>query len=76
MTTATVNIETDAEAAGYYERAPAEDRSKLNVLWAVLLREYRAKPLPLKRLMDEIGSRAERRGLTAEKLESILDADA
>jgi hypothetical protein len=71
-----VSIETDAEAANYYEQAPAADRSKLSVLWAVLLREYRAKPVPLKRLMDEIGSKAERRGLTPAKLESILNADA
>lgn len=76
MDTATVNIETDAEAASYYEHAPSEDRSKLGVLWAVLLREYRNNPVPLKRLMDDIGAQAQLRGLTPNKLESILNADA
>lgn len=75
MTTATVSIETDAEAASYYERAPSEDRSKLGVLWGVLLREYRNNPVPLKQLMDEIGGEAQRRGLTPAKLERILDAE-
>lgn len=75
MTTATVSIETDVEAARYFERAPAEDKSKLGVLWGVLLREYRAKPVPLKRLMDEIGKQAARNGLTPGKLDSILNAN-
>lgn len=71
----TINIETDAEAADYYQRVPQEDRCKLNVLWTVLLREYQANPVPLKRLMDQMGSEAVGRGLTPGKLDLILNAD-
>jgi hypothetical protein len=44
------------------------------VLWGILIREYRAAPTVLGKLMDEIGSRAEERGLTQEELDSILHA--
>jgi hypothetical protein len=44
------------------------------VLWGVLIREYQAAPSSLGKLMDEIGNKAEERGLTAEELESILHA--
>jgi hypothetical protein len=75
MTTATINVQLDADAADIFSKAPQEDKNKLCVLWSVLLREYRAAPIPLCRLMDQIGARAARRGLTPEKLESILNAD-
>ena len=75
MTTATINVQLDADAADIFAKAPEEDKSKLCVLWSVLLREYRAAPMPLLKLMDQIGARARQRGLTPEKLESILDAD-
>ena len=72
--TTTINIEIDSDAAGIFTKAPLEDRNRLCVLWGVLLREYRETPLSLRTLMDNIGSRAESRGLTPEKLESILHA--
>jgi hypothetical protein len=75
MTTATINLELDADTASIFTEAPAEDRNKLCVLWGVLLREYQAAPMPLRKLMDQIGAKAKARGLTPEKLESILNAD-
>ena len=75
MTTATINMKLDADTASIFTEAPAEDRNKLCVLWSVLLREYKAAPMPLSKLMDQIGARAKARGLTADKLESILDAE-
>ena len=75
MTTATINMKLDADTASIFTKAPAEDRNKLCVLWSVLLREYKAAPMPLSELMAQIGARAKARGLTTDKLESILDAD-
>jgi hypothetical protein len=75
MTTATINMKLDADTASIFTKAPAEDRNKLCVLWSVLLREYKAAPVPLSKLMDQIGAKAKARGLNADKLESILDAE-
>ena len=72
--TTTISMEIDEATAGIYTAAPQEDRKRLSVLWGVLIREYQAAPSALSKLMDEIGSRAEERGLTADKLESILHA--
>ncbi len=72
--TMTISMEIDESTAGIYASAPTEDRNRLSVLWGVLIREYQAAPSALTRLMDEFGFRAEERGLTAEKLESILHA--
>jgi hypothetical protein len=72
--TTTINMELDADTAKIYTAAPPEDRSRLCVLWGVLIREYQAAPSALGKLMDEIGSRAEERGLTQAELDSILHA--
>jgi len=45
------------------------------MLWFELLREYKAAPMPLRKLMDQIVKKAKQRGLTPEKLDSILNAD-
>ena len=74
METATISMELDADTARIFEAATEEDKSKLCVLWSVLLRDYQACPTPLRVLMDEIGAKAQARGLTPEKLESILNA--
>ena len=75
MSTATINMKLDSTTAGIFRAAPEADRNKLCVLWGVLLREYKSAPVPLRKLMDQIGSKAKARGLTAGKLESIIDAD-
>jgi hypothetical protein len=72
--TTTIHVEIDEATAGIYTAAPQEDRNRLSVLWGVLVREYQAAPSALSKLMDEIGSKAEERGLTADELESILHA--
>ena len=74
MATTVINMEVESDVAAIYQKAPAEDRSKLSVLWAVLLREYQSCPAPLQQLMDEIGAKARARGLTPAMLESILHA--
>ncbi|MBI2440158.1 MAG: hypothetical protein HYV35_02185 [Lentisphaerae bacterium] len=75
MTTATINMKLDADTANIFMKAPIEDRNKLCVLWSVLLREYKAASMPLSKLMDQVGARAKARGLNADKLGSILDAE-
>lgn len=72
--TTTIHMELDADTAGIYTAASPEDRNRLCVLWGILIREYRAAPTALGRLMDEIGSRAQECGLTQEELDSILHA--
>ena len=68
-------METDLDTANIFSEVSEEDRSKLCILWGILLREYKAAPLPLRELMDQLGAKAKARGLTSEKLDSILNAD-
>lgn len=72
--TTTINMDIDETTAGIYTAAPREDQNRLSVLWGVLVREYQAAPSAISNLMNEIGSKAEERGLTADELESILHA--
>ena len=74
MTTATVSLPLDPEAARIYSSASLEDQRKLRLLFSLWLREYDDSPTSLRRLMDEISDKAEARGLTPEILESILNA--
>ena len=73
MTTATISIEVGTDAARAFADAPAEDRRKLELLLALRLRELMTGPVrPLHEIMDEIGAKAESRGLTPEILDSLL----
>jgi hypothetical protein len=73
MTTATISLEVDVDAARAYTAASEEDRRKLELLLSLRLKELTARPLrPLKEVMDEIGGHAETMGLTPEILESLL----
>jgi hypothetical protein len=73
MATATISIEVDADTARVFSVASAEERRKLQLLLGLRLRELTAGPArPLKDIMDEIGARAEARGLTPEILEALL----
>jgi hypothetical protein len=65
MTTATISIEVDSDAARAFAAAPADKRRKLELLLALRLRELMSgPPRPLCEVMDEIGAKAEARGLT------------
>jgi hypothetical protein len=69
-----VTLELDAETAAIFENATEPERRKLCALRNLLLREYRSGTESLPSHMDEIGEKARSRGLTSEKLESILNA--
>jgi hypothetical protein len=73
MATSTISIEVDADAAQAYSSASADEKRKLQLLLNIRLREIMARPpKSLVEIMDEIGSAAEARGLTPEKLDSLL----
>lgn len=73
MATATITIEVDADSARVFSEANDEERRKLQLLLGLRLRELTGGPgRPLKEIMEEIGARAESRGLTPEILESLL----
>jgi hypothetical protein len=76
MSTETITLEIDSEAARLFKSASSEDREKLKVLLGVWLKEYaRADAAPLKETMDELSRGARERGLTPEILESALGED-
>jgi predicted HTH domain antitoxin len=73
MGTATISIEVGAEAARAFGEASAEEQRKLELLLSLRLRELTTGPArSLKEVMDEIGAKAQARGLTAEVLNSLL----
>ena len=74
MAQATIRMTMDSETADIFSAAPAKDKNKLRLLWSILLREYQSSPKPVLRVMDQIAARAKGRGLTADRLESILRA--
>jgi hypothetical protein len=73
MTTATISIPVDSEAAKAYREASPEEQQKLAILLNLRLRELTIAPArPLEEIMDEIGAEAEAKGLTSEILDSLL----
>lgn len=73
MATATITIQVDAEAAKAFTEASPEEQRKIQLLLSLRLQDLTAaQGKPLKTVMDEIGTRAEARGLTPEILESLL----
>lgn len=73
LTTATVNIQLDKEAARIYQQASKEDKQKMQVLLSLWLREFDKPTKSLHTLMNEISDKAQKRGLTPEILETLLD---
>jgi hypothetical protein len=68
-----IPIPVDAETARVYRDASAEDQKKIQLLLRLRLRELAELPnSSLAEIMDEIGTKAEARGLTPEILESLL----
>jgi hypothetical protein len=72
MTTKAITLQVDADLAQVYQSAPAADRTKLQLLMNLWLRELSTRSTSLAVLMDELSDKARARGLTAEKLEEML----
>lgn len=76
MASGTISIEVDADIARVFTAASADERRKLQLLLGLRLRELTVGPArPLQDIMQEIGTRAETRGLTPEILESLLNGE-
>lgn len=68
-----ISIPVDATTAQAYNRASTEDQKKIQILLRLRMRELlNTSNSSLSQLMDEIGARAEARGLTPEILEMLL----
>ena len=75
MSVTMIPIPLDSETARAYAQASAEDQKKLRLLLSLWLREFVISTRPLKTIMDELGDKAQARGLTPEILESLLRAN-
>lgn len=74
MTTETISIEVDAQAARAFSDASPDERRKLELLLSLRLSDLTSRPArPLTEIMDEMGRDAERRGLTPDLLERLLN---
>jgi hypothetical protein len=68
-----ITIPVDAETARAYGMASPDDRKKIQLLLRLRLRELAELPTTsLIEIMDDIGAKAEARGLTPEILEALL----
>ena len=73
MATTAITIHVETEAAKAFAEASPEEQRKIQLLLSLRLQDLTTPPgKSLKTVMDEIGVRAEARGLTPEILESLL----
>ncbi len=73
MPKAAISIPVDAETARVYQKASPDDQKKIQLLLRLRLRELAELPKnSLAEIMDDIGAKAEARGLTPEILEALL----
>ena len=75
METKPITIRVNADVAQIYETASAEKKEKLNTLLSIKLSEATQAQRPLEEIMDEMSNRAQKKGLTPEILDSILDGE-
>ena len=75
METKPITIRVHADAARIYEEASSEQQQKLNALLSLKLTEVAQTRRPLEEIMAEMSHNAQKRGLTSEILDSILDGE-
>ena len=68
-----ITVSVDPDVADVYRSASDDDRRKLDLLINLRLREATESGRPLRAILLEISREAQRRGLTPEILQSILD---
>jgi hypothetical protein len=73
METQTITIRVGSEAARVYNTATAEQRRKLEALLSLKLTEIARDTRSLDEIMNEMGHKAQMRGLTPEILESLIN---
>ncbi len=73
MLDTTISIPVDAAIALAYSQAPVEAQQKIQMLLQLRARELcTPSSLSLQQMMDDIGAKAEARGLTPQILEALL----
>lgn len=68
-----ITVSVDSEVAKAYRSASDSDRRKLDLLINLRLRDVIKPGKSLREIISEISRNAQRRGLTPEILQSILD---
>ncbi len=68
---AAITVQVNPEVAKAYQEINPSRRKKLEMLFSIMLQQELDKR-SLMQIMDDIGSKAQERGLTPEILESIL----
>jgi hypothetical protein len=73
MAQETITIQLDSETAKAYKSAPAADQRKMQALLRLWLRDLAAADSSTsKEIMSELSKKAQARGLTSERLETLL----
>ncbi len=68
-----ITVSVDTDVAEFYRSTSDSERRKLDLLVNLRLREATKSPKSLRDIMREMSRDAQRRGLTPEILQSILD---
>jgi len=73
MATNSISIPLDPQTAQAYAAAQTEEQLKIQALLSLWLRELTSSNRPaLEQVLNEVGRKAEARGMTPEILDSIL----
>jgi hypothetical protein len=73
MTNTTISIPVDDSTALAYSQASVEQQQKIQLLLRLRVRElFSPSDVSLQQIMDDIGTKAEARGLTPQILETLL----
>lgn len=75
MSTETIEIRVDSEAARSYAKASDDQRRKLDLLLSIRIQEVTRSGLDLESVMSDIARRAQERGLTETELTKLLEDD-
>lgn len=70
-----ITVSVDSDVASIYRSASDEERRKLDLLINLRLRDATESTKSLRDIMSEVSRNAQRRGLTREILQSILDGE-
>jgi hypothetical protein len=73
ITNTTISIPVDDSTALAYNQASVEQQQKIQLLLRLRVRElFAPSDVSLQQIMDDIGAKAEARGLTPQILETLL----
>ena len=76
MALETITIQLDSETAKIYKSAPAADQSKMQALLRLWLKDLAAvDSSTLEEIMNDLSKKAHSRGLTPERLGTLLASD-